>query len=140
MTATPAARASATGDDGSAVLRRVTFSLPFTVARSTTTYTVLRSLKVTGLPNGWTLTATCAAPHGKRCPGATRFVKRNVSGVVRLKPWVKRKLPVGARITVSVVKAGTVAGARKTLTVNKRARPSVASACLAPGSAKPIGC
>ena len=69
-----------------------------------------------------------------------KLVKRNVSGVVRLTSWVNRKLPIGARITVSVVKAGNVVGARKTLTVKKRARPSVAAACLAPGSAKLIGC
>ena len=131
---------ASTGQDGSAVPPRVTFRLPFAVARSTTAYTVLSSLRVTGLPSGSTLTATCAALHRKRCPGATRFVKRNVSGTVSLNAWVKRKLPVGARITVSVVKAGKVLGARKTLTVNKRARPSVTSACLAPGGAKLIGC
>jgi len=126
--------------DGSAAPPRVTFKLPFKVARSTTTYTVLSSLRVTGLPSGSTLTATCAAPHRKRCPGAAKLVKRNVSGAVSLNAWVKRKLPAGVRITVSVVKAGKVVGARKTLTVNKRARPSVISACLAPGGVKLIGC
>jgi hypothetical protein len=134
-------RESASGrQDGSAVPTRVTFKLPFTVARSTTTYTVLSSLRVTGLPSGSTLTATCAAPHRKRCPGATRLLKRSVSGVVSLNAWVKRKLPAGTRISVSVVNAEKVVGARKTLTVKKRARPSVISACLAPGSAKLIGC
>jgi hypothetical protein len=60
--------------------------------------------------------------------------------VVSLNAWVKRKLPAGTRISVSVVNAEKVVGARKTLTVKKRARPSVISACLAPGSAKLIGC
>jgi hypothetical protein len=63
-----------------------------------------RSLSVKGVPKGATVSARCT---GKRCPERS-FTKRNAKGTVVLKPFLRRPIRAGTRLTVSVTKAGAV--------------------------------
>jgi hypothetical protein len=82
-----------------------------------------------------TLVATtrrCAQAPTRRCP---------TYGTLDLTPgFQSRRLSVGARITVTITRAGWV-GKYYQFTVRARSRPRVKIACLAPGAVRPgVGC
>jgi hypothetical protein len=119
----------------------VTTTFLFAAHRSFTRFT---SLAVKEVPRGATVTATC---RGRGCPThrvkgrrrAVTFTKRNASGSVTLKPWLRKRLPVGTRLTASVTKPGFV-GMVKTLTLRRSKPPQVVTSCLAPGAKTPSRC
>jgi hypothetical protein len=108
------------------------------------TFTRFTSLAVKEVPRGATVTATC---RGHGCPThkvkgkrrAVTFTKRNASGSVTLKPWLRKRLPVGTRLTATVTKPGFV-GMVKTLTVRRSKPPQVVTRCLAPRAKTPSRC
>jgi hypothetical protein len=119
----------------------VTTTFLFSAHRSFTRFT---SLAVKEVPRGATVTATC---RGRGCPThkvkgkrrAVTFTKRNASGSVTLKPWLRKRLPVGTVLTATVTKPGFV-GMVKTLTLRRSKPPRVVTSCLAPGAKKPTRC
>ena len=50
-----------------------------------------------------------------------------------------KSLPVGARLTIQVTKAGMI-GVRKTLTTSGRKAPAVRTLCVPPGASGPSAC
>jgi hypothetical protein len=81
--------------------------------------------------------ATCRTrrkSQRKRCPRA--FRKSNASGTVTLRGFTRRRLPVGAVITITVSQPNTI-GAAKVLTIRRGKAPKVASRCLPAGSSRP---
>ena len=77
-------------------------------------------------------TRRCAQAANRRCP---------TYGTLDLTPgFQNRRLTVGARITVTITRAGWV-GKYYQFTVRARRRPRVQIACLAPGAVRPgVGC
>jgi hypothetical protein len=119
----------------------VTVTFLFSAGRKTTRFT---ALAVKEVPKGSTVTATC---RGRGCPThkvkgkrrAVTFAKHDASRSVTLKPWLRKRLPVGTVITATVTKRGFV-GMVKTLTLRRSKPPKVVTSCLAPGAKKPSGC
>jgi hypothetical protein len=102
-------------------------------------YTVARRLAATNLPAGATVTVTCRSKPKKRCPKARRVTTTFPRARLDLvKPFRKRKLPVGTRITVSIAVPGAI-GKVVTLTIRKRALPSARTQCRPPGG-RPAAC
>ena len=65
--------------------------------------------------------------------------KAGVSGVLSLKPFIRKPLKAGTRIVVTVTRPGAI-GIVKTLTVQPAKRPTIATRCLAPGAASASRC
>jgi hypothetical protein len=114
-------------------------------------YTIVRSLTVHAVPKGGYVEASCkgrGCPFAlsrsarvarlKRCRGKKCTKRHALQGpTVSLASLFKgRHLGVGARISVSVVKAGWV-GKSFVFTVRASGPPSPRVACLAPGSSVP---
>ncbi len=118
---------------------RILVILGFAFRKSTVAFTTFTKLQVKAVPIGATVSATCTAPKGKKCP-ARSFTKKNAFGTVNLSKWVGKKLAAGTRLTVTVTKPGAFIGAVKTLTVAKKKTPGIGTRCLPPGAAKPVGC
>lgn len=101
--------------------------LSFDYTGVTSKSTKLTRLVLREVPAGSTVTITC---KGKGCAKALTgkgVVKRNVTGTLNLKAYIKRKLNVGAVIKVVVSRAGNTS-VTKTLTIRKRAKPVIKSA------------
>ena len=118
---------------------RILVIFGFAFSKSTAKFTRFTTLQVKAVPIGATLTAVCTAPKGKKCP-AKSFTKKNAFGTVNLGKWVKKKLPAGSTLTVTVTKPGAFIGAVKTLKVNKKKAPAIGTRCLPPGAKKSVGC
>ena len=95
----------------------------FAFRKSTAAFTKFNKLQIKAVPIGATVSATCKAPKGKKCP-AKSFTKKNAFGTVNLSKWVNEKLAAGTRLTVTVTKPGAFIGAVKTLTVAKKKSPT----------------
>ena len=105
--------------------------------RATRRWTTFSRLRARGVPAGSTVRATCKPKRRsqrKMCPRA--FSKRNASGVVAITGFTKRRLPVGAVITITVTKPGAI-GAAKVLLIRSGRAPAVSSLCVPVGSTKP---
>ena len=118
---------------------RILVIFGFAFRKSTAAFTKFNKLQIKAVPIGSTVSATCTAPKGKKCP-AKSFTKKNAFGTVNLSKWVNKKLAAGTRLTVTVTKPGAFIGAVKTLTVAKKKTPSIGTRCLPPGAAKSVGC
>jgi hypothetical protein len=119
---------------------RIVITMPFFVKKSTNKFTTFTQLQVKGIPRGSLLKVACKAPKKKKCPGGKSFTKRNARGIVSLKKWLKKRLPAGTKMTVTVTKPGNFIGAVKTMTIRKRARPKFSDRCLPPGAKRPRRC
>ncbi len=109
---------------------KVTFDYRKPTKRGTT----FTSLLLTLLPSGSNVTVKCS---GKRCPKP--FTKSNASGSLSVKPWLKKRIPAGRTITITVTKAGTI-GAVKQIEVRKGKAPKLQALCLPPGTSTPAAC
>jgi len=118
---------------------RIVVTMPFFVQKSTNAFTTFTELSVKGIPSGSTLKVTCKAPKGKKCPTKS-FTKKNASGTVSLKKFLKKKLAAGTKVTATVTKPGNFIGAVKIMTIKKKARPSFVDRCIKPGSKKAGSC
>jgi hypothetical protein len=107
-------------------------------------FTQAKNLSVNNVPAGATILVTCKTKKPKQqkkgCPYKS---KRVTSSFARaklnlLKPFKKKKLPVGTKITVTVTAPNAI-GKRISFTVRKRAVPQVGTLCLPPGG-KPGKC
>jgi hypothetical protein len=119
---------------------KIVISMPFFVSKSTNAFTTFTVLQVKGFPAGSTVKVSCKAPKGKKCPGGSSFSKKNATGTVSLKQWLKKKLPAGTKMTTTVTKPGNFIGAVKIMTIKKKSRPSFVDRCTKPGSTKAVGC
>jgi DNA-binding beta-propeller fold protein YncE len=115
--------------------RRIRAGLAFTF-NSFSDHTVLTKLVVRGVPRGGRVRAVCTF-RGRRCGGKARrpLVKRGRGSVSLASRFVGVDLRVGARITITVTKRGSI-GAAKLMTIRSRKAPKIASRCLRPGSGK----
>jgi hypothetical protein len=114
-------------------------------------YTIVESLTAHAIPKGAYVEVFCRGRgcpfarhrsatvashercHGRKCP---RHLTRQGPTVSLTGLFKGRRLDVGARISVSIVKAGWV-GKSFLFTVRVDRAPSVTVACLAPGSSEP---
>jgi hypothetical protein len=110
----------------------VSLSFLFSAGRKSTKF---RALSVKGVPEGASVSVTCA---GKGCP-AKSFKKQHANGSVSLKPYVKKALRKGLRLTVTVSKPGFVSMI-KTLTIRPSKAPRIVTTCKAPGAKKASRC
>jgi hypothetical protein len=58
---------------------------------------------------------------------------------VTLKPWLRKPLKAGTRLTVSVTKRRAI-GMIKTITIRRSKAPKVTTSCRRPGAKKPSRC
>ena len=119
---------------------RILIAMPFAFSKSTNRWTRFTLLQIKAIPIASTLKVTCKAPKGKKCPGGNSYTKRNAFGTVSLKKWLKKKLPAGTKMTVTVTKAGNYIGAVKIMTIRKKNRPRFTDRCLLPGATRAVGC
>ncbi len=116
--------------------------IPFTLsffARASASSTKFSRLQVKGVPKGATVKVTCT---GRGCPkGLTGkgFSKSNPASKVSLAAFIKKGIPVTAKITVTVSKPGSITSV-KTLQLRKRKSPVVTTRCLPDGATKPTSC
>jgi hypothetical protein len=118
-----------------------TVTFLFAARKTSTKFT---ALSVRGVPKGATVVATC---KGKRCPAgkvkgkrrALSFTKKNASGSVTLRPWVRKSLGVGTVLTVSVTKPDSI-GIVKTIAIRRSKAPKVTTSCLQPGAKNASRC
>jgi hypothetical protein len=89
--------------------------------------------------SGASVAATCRTRRGARCKGVRDFKRAGAATAVRLKGFERKRLPVGARLSIRVTKTGMV-GAVKTLTIRKRRSPSLKTLCIPVGAASPSAC
>jgi hypothetical protein len=119
----------------------VTFAFGFPSATKSTAFNLLQ---IKGVPPGSTVEAVC---KGTGCPtqkvkGKRKnvvFTKKNASGTVSLKPFLKKSLRAGTVITVKVTKPGFF-GMVKKLTVKANKRPTISTSCLQPNSKTSAAC
>ena len=108
-------------------------------ARASSKSTKFTRLQITGVPSGATVKVVC---KGKGCPkGLTGkgFTTTNARGTVSLATYIKKAIPVTAKITVTVSKPGSITTV-KTLQLRKRKSPVVQTRCLSDGATKPTSC
>ena len=107
-------------------MAKAEFRLTFGFSSATSKATKFSSLVLRDLSAGTTVVVTC---KGKRCPKGLKgkgFTKKNASGNVSLKTFIKKALPVGTVIKVVATKAGATT-VTKTLTIRKKKAPVVKS-------------
>lgn len=114
--------------------KSINFSLSFVFAASRKS-TRFSSLTVKGEPKGSTVSVKCT---GKGCP-AKSFKKKNAKGSVSLKPYVKKALRKGLKLTVTVTKTGYVSMI-KTVVIESKKAPKITTTCQAPGAKKASRC
>jgi hypothetical protein len=137
----PAPNLSASNRPAAPERVNVTLAFGFPSAAASTRFTLLQ---VKNVPRGATVKATC---KGRGCPtkrvkGKRKnvvFTKKNASGNVKLKPFLRRSLRAGAVITVTVTKPGAF-GMVKKLTVKRNKRPALSTTCLQPNSKAKAPC
>jgi hypothetical protein len=83
--------------------------------------TALRSLRLTGVPAGAVVRATC---EGRSCPRKSLRIVSAAGGVVKLKPFQDQRLRPGTTLTIRVTKAG-MTDAVLVLKVRSRRPPRV---------------
>jgi hypothetical protein len=119
----------------------------------TPAYTRILSLTLAGSPVGGVVIVTCkgkGCPYKKRAVGVRRVkpckahskhcTRRRTGSFDLTPPFRHRRLRVGAKVTISVIKPGWI-GKNYVFTMRARRGPRIQIACLAPGSAKPgFGC
>jgi hypothetical protein len=99
---------------------RVLLDLAYTYVagrRSTT----LRDFSIETEP-GARVSASCRTRRGKRCSRVRDFARSAAAAGVRLRGFERKRLPVGAKLTIRVTKPGMI-GVVKTLTIRKRRSP-----------------
>jgi hypothetical protein len=107
-------------------------------------FTKLTNLSVKNLVAGTTVTVTCKTKSKKQqkkgCPyKRKRFTTSGGRASLNLrKPFAKRKVPVGTKITITIVAPGSI-GKQITYTTRKRKLPKSRVLCLPPGG-KPSSC
>jgi hypothetical protein len=107
-------------------------------------YTVVKRLVVRGVPVGSRVEVSCRGrgcpfARDRVCPGRAvcKGARHSTSSEVSLTSLFKgRRLGVGVRITVSIVKSGWI-GRSFLFTTRTNQGPSQSIACLAPGSSQP---
>lgn len=134
----PASGGSTSPSSGSTLLEKLAPGLGFGF-RATSGGTRLKKLRLTKIAGGATVSATCRTKRGRKCRGTKDYKRSNAPGTLRLSTFEGKALPVGARLTLRVVKPGMI-GSVKVLTVRKDKRPSVKTLCLPPGANKPGAC
>jgi hypothetical protein len=140
----------APSNNGVATPPRLTSSMSWNFGW-TRRYTVVESLAVHGVPSGGHVAVSCkgrgcaftsrsSTTVGGRLPCRANKCPKHpaVQGpeVVLGGPFKGRHLSVGARISVSILKTGSI-GKSFVFTVRADRTPSVSVACLAPGSSQP---
>jgi hypothetical protein len=100
--------------------------------------TTLRNLALEAEP-GARLRARCRTARGQRCTGTRDLARATAARELRLRGFEAKPLPVGAKLTIQVTKAGMI-GAVKTLTIRRRKAPTVRTLCLPPGATRPAAC
>jgi len=118
---------------------RILVIIGFAFSKSPGKFTKFTTLQLKAVPIGATVSAVCSAPKGKKCP-AKSFTKKNAFGTVILSKWVKKRMPAGSKLTVTVTKPGAFIGVVKSLTVNKKKAPTIGTRCLPPGATRSVGC
>lgn len=133
---TPAAPAATIPAKPTALAARV--SLASTVGR---TYTRLTSLKLIKLEGGERARVTCVSKK-KGCSFSSKSYAALKKPTHKLSSLfgVKRKLKAGARITVTITKAGRIGTSTVITTRAKKRKPTVVRRCLPPGATKPTAC
>ena len=107
-------------------------------------FTKAAKLAVNQLPANSKVVVTCKTKKKKQqkkgCPYKKKTFKsvRAKSKLKLLKPFKKKKLPVGTRIRVTITATGFV-GKQFTYTMRKRKQPKVKRLCIPPGG-KPGKC
>jgi hypothetical protein len=97
--------------------------------------TKLARFRLSHVPAGATVSVECPAGCAKQ-----RYRKTSKrGGRLMLTPLVRRKLPTGTRITVTVSRPG-MSSAVKVLTIRARKAPLVTTLCQPPGSPEPTAC
>ena len=141
-------RVRATNGEGSVTGADQTFTTPpqpvALLPASTTmgwrrfpTYLILRKVRVELLRGGETIRMRC---RGRGCPFKSRRVKVSRRGARNFgRLFRKRKLRVGARLTVTVTQPGAI-GRVTILTVRRRKEPRLQRRCLPPGTTRPRAC
>jgi hypothetical protein len=111
-------------------------SIPFTLsffAKASSKSTKFSRLQVKGVPAGASVKVTCA---GKGCPkgltGKGFSAKPKAGATVSLASFIKKAIPLTAKITVTVSKTGSLT-TTKTITLRKAKSPTIATKC--PGGA-----
>ena len=101
-------------------------------------FTKLLTLSVKNLPAGATVRVTCKTKKKKQqkkgCPyKSKRFTTSGARASLNLrKPFAKKKVPVGAKITVKIAAPGFI-GKQITYTVRKAKIPKSLVQCVPPG-------
>ena len=106
---------------------RLNAALTFGSTRATRTTTKLTSLVLGKIPAGSTVVVAC---RGTGCDPrllGTGVAKRNVTGTLNLKAYIKRRLGVGAIIKVTITRAGNTS-VTKTLTIRSKKAPLMKTA------------
>jgi hypothetical protein len=119
--------------DGPA-LAELDAKLVYAYAKPKARFTKFTALALRGLPPGTKVVTRCA---GKRCPKA--FTKAGAKGKVSIKPWIRKKIPAGAVLTLTATKPGMI-GAVKTLKVRRAKAPTWTAGCLSAGAKRPTAC
>ena len=92
-------------------------------AKARSTATTFRSLKLTGVPAGATVRVAC---KGRSCPRKSLRIASPNGGTVKLRPFQRRRLRVGTKLTIRVSKDG-MTDAVLVLKVRARKPPRVTS-------------
>jgi hypothetical protein len=107
-------------------------SIPFTLsffAKASSKSTKFSRLQVKGVPAGASVKVTCA---GKGCPkglkGKGFSAAPKAGGTVSLAAFIRKAVPVTAKITVTVSKTGSLTTI-KTITLRKAKSPTIATKC-----------
>jgi hypothetical protein len=107
-------------------------------------FTKVTALRVNDLPKNWKVAVACKTKKKKQqkkgCPYKKKTFKsvKAKSKLKLFKPFKKKKLPVGTRVTVTITATGFI-GKQFTYTMRKSKRPKGKRLCIPPGG-KPGKC
>ena len=108
------------------------------------TYSQVDSLAVNTLPANWHVVVKCKSKKKKQqkkaCPYKNKMFKGAApkSRLSLLKPFRKKKIPVGSKITITITAAGFI-GKQFTYTIRNRKKAKPKRLCIPPGG-KPGKC
>jgi len=122
-------------------LKTPAVAIAFDLLQDPTRVSLFKQVVLENIARGSKVVVRCLTKSGKRCTGRLRkgFTKRNARGTLRLKPFERKRYPVGFRVDATITNPAFKTQF-KTLVMRRNAKPNILTRCATPPSKKRQAC